>query len=163
MALMRFDPFRDLDRFTEQVLGASRMPRTMPMEAFRRGDEFYIYLDMPGVTTEDIDLTVERNVVTIRAERRSPRQEDDEVIVDERPQGTFVRQLFLGDNMDLGKLAAEYWRGVLNLVIPVSEASKPRKIELSSEAAEPQRISSGGGEQQTTPTEDTSEPARSGA
>jgi HSP20 family protein len=95
MALMRSDPFRELDRFAEQVMAGSRVPQTMPMEAFRRGDQFFVYIDLPGVDRKDVDLTVERNVISVRAERRSPRQEGDELIVDERPQGIFTRQLFL--------------------------------------------------------------------
>ncbi|MET0188381.1 MAG: Hsp20/alpha crystallin family protein [Pseudonocardia sediminis] len=159
MALMRFDPFRDFDRFTEQAFGPTRVPRTMPMEAFRRGDVFSILLDLPGVDVDDVDLTVERNVVTIRAERRSPRQEGDEVIVDERPRGTFVRQLFLGDNMDLGRMSAEHVGGVLSLTIPVSEESKPRRVALSTDGGQPRRIFSGDGEQQADPAP---EPARAG-
>ncbi len=87
MALMRFDPFRELDRFTEQVMAGSRVSRTMPMEAYRRGDNFFVYIDLPGVDRKEVDLTVERNVVSVRAQRQSPRQEGDELIVDERPQG----------------------------------------------------------------------------
>jgi HSP20 family protein len=130
MALMRFDPFREIDRITEQVMGASRMPRTMPMEAFRRGEEFFVYIDLPGVNDDDVDVTVERNVVNIRAERRSPRQEGDELIVDERPHGVFTRQLFLGDNLDANCLSADYDRGVVCLTIPIAEESKPRRISV---------------------------------
>lgn len=131
MTLMRFDPFRELDRWTEQALAGTRSMRTMPMEALRRGDRFFVALDLPGVTQEDIDVTVERNVVTVRASRAPLAQEGDEVIVDERPHGEFSRQLFLGENLDAGKLAAQLTDGVLNLEIPVSEASKPRKVSLS--------------------------------
>lgn len=131
MALMRFDPFREIDRIAEQVMTGSRVPRTMPMEAFRRGDEFFVYIDIPGINEDDVELTVERNVVSIRALRVSPRQEGDEVLVDERPHGTFTRQLFLGDNLDAGKLSADYNRGVLVMTIPIAEASKPRRITLT--------------------------------
>jgi HSP20 family protein len=103
----------------------------MPMEALRRGDRFFVALDLPGVTQEDIDVTVERNVVTVHATRAPLAQEGDEVIVDERPHGEFSRQLFLGENLDAGNLAAHLTDGVLNLEIPVSEASKPRKVSLS--------------------------------
>lgn len=130
MALMRFDPFREIDRMTEQVMSGGRVPRTMPMEAFRRGDEFFVHIDLPGISEDDVDLTVERNVVSIRAERRSPREEGDELIVDERPHGAFTRQLFLGDNLDASRLSADYDRGVLVLTIPIAEASKPRRIPL---------------------------------
>ena len=135
MTLMRFDPFRELDRWTEQALAGTRSMRTMPMEALRRGDRFLVALDLPGVADEDVDVTVERNVVTVRATRAPLAQEGDEVIVDERPRGEFSRQLFLGENLDAGKLTAELTDGVLNLEIPVSEASKPRKISLSDHAA----------------------------
>jgi len=130
MTLMRFDPFRELDRLTEQAMAGSRSLRTMPMEALRRGDRFTVALDLPGVAQDDIDVTVERNVVTVHARRSPLAQEGDEVIVDERPHGEFSRQLFLGENLDASKLTADLTDGVLNLEIPVSEASKPRKIAL---------------------------------
>ena len=129
MTLMRFDPFRELDRFSEQMMGG-RLPRTMPIEAWRRKDEFYVYVDLPGINQDDVELTVERNVVSIRAERRPAHEEGDDVIVDERPHGIFTRQLFLGDNLDVNKLSADYDRGVLMLTIPIAEASKPRRIPL---------------------------------
>lgn len=134
MTLMRFDPFRELDRLAEQTLSVgARALRTMPMEALRRGDQFLVYLDVPGVHPEDIDLTVERNVVSVRARRAPARQEGDEVIIDERPYGEFARQLFLGDNLDPDGMSADTRNGVLTLTIPISEASKPRRVELSSE------------------------------
>ena len=135
MTLMRFDPFRELDRWTEQALAGARTMRTMPMEALRRGDLFLVALDLPGVSRDDIDVTVERNVLTVRARRGPLAQEGDEVIVDERPHGEFSRQLFLGENLDATKLTADLTDGVLNLEIPVSEASKPRKISLSDRSA----------------------------
>ena len=131
MALMRFDSFRDFDRLAEQMLGTTTRPRTMPLAAWRRKDEFFVHIDLPGVRRDDVELTVERNVVTIRAERRPDYEEGDEVIVDERPLGTFTRQLFLGDNLNANKLSADYDRGLLMLTIPVSEESKPRRIPLS--------------------------------
>jgi HSP20 family protein len=143
MTLMRFDPFRELDRLGEQVLAGNRAMRTMPMEAFRRGDEFVIELDLPGVDPNDVELTVERNVVNIRATRRPARREGDEVLVDERPAGEFSRQLFLGDNLDSGKLQARFDRGVLSIMIPVSEASKPRKVEIGSPREGQQSIDTG--------------------
>ena len=130
MALMRFDSFRDFDRLAEQMLGTTTRPRTMPLVAWRRKDESFVHIDLPGVRRDDVELTVERNVVTVRAERRPEYEEGDEVIVDERPLGTFTRQLFLGDNLDAKKLSADYGRGLLILTIPVSEESKPRRIPL---------------------------------
>jgi HSP20 family protein len=127
---MRFDPFRELDRFSEGVMAGSRSARMMPMEAFRRGEEFLVVLDLPGVDLGDVEVTVERNVVSIRATRRPVHQENEEVIVDERPQGEFSRQLFLGDNLDSGRLNASMREGVLTLTIPVAEASKPRRVDI---------------------------------
>ena len=132
MTLMRFDPFRELDRLAEQTMSAAaRASRTMPMEALRRGDEFIVHLDVPGVASDDVDVTVERNVVSIRARRAPARQEGDEVIIDERIYGEFTRQLFLGDNLDPDGLSAMTSDGVLTLTIPVREESKPRKVALT--------------------------------
>jgi len=127
------DPFRELDRLAEQTLSAgTRAMRTLPMEALRRGDQLLVFLDVPGVPRDDIDLTVERNVVSVRVRRVAARQEGDEVIIDERPYGEFTRQLFLGDNLDPDRMTADLRDGVLNLTIPVSERSKPRRIPLGS-------------------------------
>ena len=139
MTLMRFDPFRELDRLGEQLMSGTRSIRTMPMEAFRRGDEFVVVMDLPGVAPEDLELTVERNVVNVRGTRRPARQEGDEVLVDERLHGEFSRQLFLGDNLDPSKLEANLDSGVLTLTIPVSEASKPRRVEVGA-SSEQRRI-----------------------
>lgn len=130
MALMRFDPFRELDRLAEQALAGARTAHTLPMEALRRGDQFIVALDVPGMKGDDIDVTVERNVIEITARRRPLRQEGDELIVDERPQGEFRRQLFLGDNLDPSKLSAACDSGVLTLTVPISEQSKPRKVQI---------------------------------
>jgi HSP20 family protein len=140
MAVMRFDPFRDFDRLTEQFFGGTRGMRSIPMEAYRRGDQFFIHLDLPGVKPDDVDLTLERNVISIRAERRSPRQEGDEVLIDERPQGTFTRQLFLGDNLDAEKLNASYDMGVLTLMIPVAEQAEPRRVQVIAQPSHPQPV-----------------------
>jgi HSP20 family protein len=144
MTLMRFDPFRELDRLVDQALAGARTARTLPMEALRRGDQFVVSIDVPGTDPNDIDVTVERNVVEITAHRQPIRQEGDEVIVDERPQGEFRRQLFLGENLDSDNLSAACDRGVLTLVIPVSEASKPRKVQIghSDEGRQPVRTAS---------------------
>jgi HSP20 family protein len=130
VTLMRFDPFRELDRLTERTL--SQAGRTMPMEALRRGHEFAVYLDLPGVSSDDVDVTVENNVVTIRSRRMPRREEGDEVIIDERTYGEFTRRLFLGDNLDPDGLTADLADGVLTLSIPVSEAGKPRRVALTS-------------------------------
>jgi HSP20 family protein len=109
MSVMRFDPFREFDRMAEQMLGqATRRggALTAPMDAYRRGDQFFVHLDLPGVDPDSIDLTTEQNVLTIRAERRFPTQEDDQIVVSERPQGTFSRQLFLSDALDTDEIKA---------------------------------------------------------
>lgn len=143
MTVMRFDPFRELDRLTEQVLTGPRAARTMPMTAYRRGDDLYVALDIPGVDPINVDVTVERNVVTIRAERQSPLQEGDEVLIDERPYGRYSRQLFLGDNLDVSKLSARLEMGVLQLHIPVVEAAKPRRVEIGAQESQSQTIEAG--------------------
>jgi HSP20 family protein len=127
--LMRFDPYRELDRLTEQL--ASRAPRAFPMDAFRRGDRFIVEFDLPGVEPAAIDLTVEQNVLTVRAERRFEPREGDEVIVAERPQGTYTRQLFLGDTLDSENVQANCEHGVLTLTIPIAETAKPRRVQVA--------------------------------
>ena len=131
--LMRTDPFRDLDRLTQQVFGTAARPAAIPMDAWRDGDEFRIELDLPGVDVDSIDLDVERNVLTIRADR-APRESTNELIAAERPRGVFSRQLILGDNLDLDRIAADYSAGVLKLRIPVAERAKPRKIAINTES-----------------------------
>ena len=130
--LMRTDPFRDLDRLAQQVLGAgtTSRPAVMPMDAWREGDSFWIEFDLPGVRPETVDIDVERNVLTVRAERTRGNG-DWELLAAERPTGLFSRQLVLGDNLDLEAIAASYDGGVLRLQVPVAEKAKPRKIEVS--------------------------------
>jgi HSP20 family protein len=130
--LMRTDPFRELDRLTEQVFGTATRPAVMPMDAWRDGDEFVVEFDLPGVKAEDVDLDVERNVLTVKAERLTSDDEDAEMIAAERPRGVFSRQLFLGDNLDTDHVQAQYDAGVLRLTIPVAEQAKPHKIEIAS-------------------------------
>ncbi|MFE9677217.1 Hsp20/alpha crystallin family protein [Streptomyces sp. NPDC006259] len=129
--LMRTDPFRELDRLTQQVLGAAARPAAMPMDAFREGETFVVELDLPGVDPDSIDLDVERNVLTVKAERRPSAGEDSEVLISERPAGSFSRQLFLGETLDTDRIDAAYEAGVLRLRIPVAEQAKPRKIAIS--------------------------------
>jgi HSP20 family protein len=128
--LMRFDPFRDFDRVFEQAWGQARQA-SVPMDAFRHGDQIVIHLDLPGVDASSIDLSVERNVVTVTAERSWQSVEGDHVIAAERRHGTFTRQLFLGDGLDTEKIAATYENGVLTVTIPVASHAKPRKVEVS--------------------------------
>ncbi len=129
--LMRTDPFRELDRLTDAMFGTAARPAVMPMDAYRKGDDFYVHFDLPGVSSDSIDLTVEHNVLTVRAERSSSWSEDAERIVSERPQGVFTRQLFLGETLDVDNMMADYDAGVLTLTIPVAEQAKPRKVEIS--------------------------------
>jgi HSP20 family protein len=131
--LMNFDPFREFDRLAEQVMSGTRTPRPFPMDAYRRGDEFVVSFDLPGVDPGKIDLTVEQNVLTIKAERRFEGQENDEWIAAERPHGVFTRQLFLGETLDAERLQASYETGVLKLRIPVAESAKPRKVQITAD------------------------------
>lgn len=132
--LMRTDPFREFDRLTQRALGSigtRARPTEMPMDAWRSGDTFHVEFDLPGVDTSSIDLDVERNVVTITAQRQLL-ADDVEMLANERPRGTFNRQLVLGDNLDTERISATYDSGVLALTIPVIESAKPRKIEITS-------------------------------
>ena len=130
MLLRTTDPFRDLDRLTQQLMGTTNRPAVMPMDAWREGDRFVIEFDLPGVNADSIDLDVERNVLTVRAERVAGNG-DWEPLASERPRGAFSRQLVLGDNLDLDRIEAGYDGGVLRLRVPVAEKAKPRKIEVS--------------------------------
>jgi len=130
--LMRTEPFRDLDRMFEQLVGTTGRPAVMHVDAERDGDIFYVYFDLPGVDPDSIELTVERNVLQVRAERQRLTKDGVESVLSERPMGVFSRQLFLGDTLDTDKLEATYDNGVLTLAIPVSEKAKPRKISVGS-------------------------------
>ena len=128
--LMRTDPFRDFDRLAQQVLGTPARPAAMPIDAFRKGDAFVVQFDLPGIDTNSIDLTVERNVLTVHAERRREEAEGVELLIGERPQGTFSRQLFLGDTLDTDHIEANYRDGVLTLRLPITEKAKPRRVPI---------------------------------
>lgn len=134
--LMRTDPFRELDRLTQQLLsnnvsGTWSRPSAMPMDAYREGDEYVIALDLPGVDPEAIDIDVERNMLTVKAERR-PVTKSDEVQMElsERPLGVFSRQVMLADTLDTEHINADYDAGVLTVRIPIAERAKPRKISI---------------------------------
>ncbi|HEX6404467.1 MAG TPA: Hsp20/alpha crystallin family protein [Pseudonocardiaceae bacterium] len=133
--LMRTDPFRELDRLTHQFFGTNgtmARPAVMPMDAYRHGEDFVVEFDLPGVDPASIDLDVERNVLTVKAQRRPTVGEGVELQVAERPRGVFSRQLFLGDSLDVDRIEASYHAGVLTLRIPVAEQAKPRKIQVAS-------------------------------
>jgi HSP20 family protein len=129
--LMRFDPFRELDRQFDRLSQRNWGAGVMPIDAYRRGDHFYVHFDLPGVDASSVDLEVEKNVLTVRAERSWEPAEGDEVVVTERPRGTFSRQLFLGDTLDTDGIEADYDKGVLTISIPVAEAAKPRKVAIA--------------------------------
>jgi HSP20 family protein len=129
--LMRFDPLREFDRLANQASGGARSA-VMPMDAYRHDDRFLVHFDVPGVDASSIDLTVEKNVLTVSAERRWQPTEGDQVLVSERPQGSFKRQLFLGEGLDADRIEASYDHGVLTVSIPVAEQAKPRRVEISS-------------------------------
>lgn len=140
--LMRTDPFRELDRMTERLLGNTARPVAMPMDAYREGNEFVIALDLPGIDAQSIDLEVERNVLTIKAVRSAlDEARQREAVVNERPAGVFSRQVFLGDTLDTDHINATYADGVLTLRIPVAEHAKPRKIAVGTNGG-PKQISS---------------------
>ncbi|WP_424186216.1 Hsp20/alpha crystallin family protein [Actinokineospora sp. G85] len=132
--LMRTDPFREFDRLTQQLFGGGSgtwsKPTAMPMDAYRAGQEFVVSFDLPGVDPEAIEVDVERNVLTVKAERRPVAAQDVQMQVSERPLGVFSRQLFLGDTLDTDNIAASYDAGVLTLRIPVAEQAKPRRIAV---------------------------------
>jgi HSP20 family protein len=129
--LMRFDPFREVDRVTEQVDQVLRRGTSvMPMDAVRHGDRVTINFDLPGVDADAIDLTVERDTLTVSATRRFDKAEGDEVLANERPEGSFTRRVLLGESLDTSKLEAAYDQGVLSITIPVAEAAQPRKITV---------------------------------
>lgn len=136
--LMRTDPFRDLDRLTSQVFGTAARPALMSMDAWREGDTFVVEFDLPGVEPGSIDLDVERNVLTVRADRPA-REGIAELVAAERPRGVFSRQLILGDNLDTERMSAAYHGGVLRLEVPVAEKAKPRKISVQA-GEEPQVV-----------------------
>lgn len=150
MAVVRSDPFRDYDRFFQQLFGGSQGgPRqmTMPLDALRKGDQFLIMFDLPGVASDSVELTVEDNVLTVKAERPAPPSEDVEILIAERPYGTFSRQVFLGENLDTENVQATYESGVLTLSIPVVPHAKSRRIQIVRREASTAESAIGGGEQ----------------
>ncbi|ALC25253.1 Hsp20/alpha crystallin family protein [Streptomyces pristinaespiralis] len=133
--LMRTDPFRELDRLTQQLLGSAgtwSSPSAMPMDAYREGDVYVIAFDLPGVSSDAIEIDVERNMLTVKAERRPATKADDvQMELSERPLGVFSRQVMLADTLDTEHIEAAYDAGVLTLSIPIAERAKPRKISIS--------------------------------
>jgi len=128
--LMRTDPFRELDRVAQQVFGTAARPAAMPIDAYRQGEEFVVLFDLPGCDPASINLTVERNLLTVHAERSRP-SDDIELLIGERPTGTFSRQLFLAETLDTERIVANYADGVLRLRVPVKEQAKPRRVDIA--------------------------------
>jgi HSP20 family protein len=128
--VMRFDPFRDLDRLAQQMAAGATQVRSIPMDVYRRGDSVFIHLDVPGIDPGSIDLTVEQNVLSVTAERFYDRREGDQILAKERPEGAFERQMFLGEHLDADRLEASYEQGVLTIKVPVAQAAQPRRIEI---------------------------------
>jgi HSP20 family protein len=133
--LMRTDPFRDLDRLTQQAFGTPARPAAMPIDAYRKGEEFIVEFDLPGVDAASIDLVVEKNVLTVHAQRQRSADDGTEMLVAERPQGSFSRQLFLGETLDADRIQADHSNGVLTLRVPIAEKAKPRRVRISSGAS----------------------------
>lgn len=129
--LIRTDPFRELDRLAQQIIGTQARPAAMPMDAWRESDQFVMEFDLPGVDPGSIDLDVEQNVLTVRAERRPRTGQDTELLAAERPVGSFSRQVILGESLDADNVKASYDAGVLSVRIPVAEKARPRRIEIS--------------------------------
>ncbi|HVE94540.1 MAG TPA: Hsp20/alpha crystallin family protein [Acidimicrobiales bacterium] len=142
---MRTDPFRDLDRLAEQLAGTRTRPAAMPLDAYRDGERFVVHFDLPGVSADSIELTVERNVLSVHATRARAQSEHVDLLMNERPHGTFTRQLFLGESLDTDAIEASYEDGVLTLQIPVAERAKPRRVQINTAgAASPTEISTRG-------------------
>lgn len=134
MSVMRFDPFgdpfRQLDRLTSELASGRRTPLGMPMDVWQAEDGFHVALDLPGVDPQSVEITTEKNMLVIRAERKAEYEQGQNVVVAERPQGSFTRQLQVGETLDLDNVDASYRDGVLRLVIPVAEAAQPRRIQV---------------------------------
>ncbi|HEX2902513.1 MAG TPA: Hsp20/alpha crystallin family protein [Jatrophihabitans sp.] len=147
MSVMRFepfgDPFRGLDQLTSQLVSGRRTPMGMPMDVWQADDGYHVALDLPGVDPGSVEITSERNVLTIKAERRAEYEEGHNVLLAERPQGSFTRQLQVSDALDTGKVTATYNNGVLMLTIPVAESAQPRRIEVQTGGGQ-QQLSAGG-------------------
>lgn len=135
---MLFDPFRDLDRLAAGMLDTQRGPRFMPVDLHREGDHYILSADLPGVDPGSVDVDVDGQVLTIRAERTPRSQDGDQWLARERPSGSFLRQFNLGDGIDTEKISATYDNGVLNLTMPVSEKAKPRKVEVTASSSQQQ-------------------------
>lgn len=144
MSVLRFDPFgdpfRQMDRLTSQLLSGTRTPMGMPMDVWQTDDGFHVCLDLPGVDPDSVDITTERNTLTIKAERRAEYEDGQNVLIAERPQGTFTRQLQLGDTVDTENIQASYSEGVLHLTLPMTQAAQPRRVQVRTEGSGQRQI-----------------------
>lgn len=127
-----FDVFAQFDRLTSSAFDTARAPRVMPVDLFREGDQYILSADMPGIDPESVDLDLDGQLLTIRAERHAPASEQVKWLAHERPYGSYMRQFTLGDGVDVERIAANYEHGVLSVIIPVAERAKPRKIAVAS-------------------------------
>lgn len=134
MTSLRFDPFRELDRWASEMMGAARTPRLMPMDAYRHGESYVLRFDLPGIDVDSMEVVAENNTLTVRAQRRPDAPEGAEFVMAERPTGSYSRQIVLGDGLDVNAVKADYRDGVLIVTIPVAEQAKPRRIEIGRDA-----------------------------
>jgi HSP20 family protein len=132
-----YDPFRDLDRIASSLFDTRRGPRRMPMDLYRDGDHYVMTADLPGIDPGSVDIDVDGQLLTIRAERTLASGDGVKWITREREAASFLRQLNLGQGVDTEGIAATYNNGVLTVTIPVSEKAKPRKVEVTTDAATP--------------------------
>jgi HSP20 family protein len=128
---MSFDPFSELDRLAGTLLGTAQGPKFMPVDLYRDGDQYVLNADMPGIDPGSVDIDVDGQLLTIRAERTAGARSNVKWLAQERPHGSYLRQFSVGEGIDSEKISAHYDNGVLSLLIPVSERAKPRKIEVS--------------------------------
>jgi HSP20 family protein len=144
VSVLRFDPFgdpfRQMDRLTSQLLSGTRTPMGMPMDVWQTDDGFHVCLDLPGVDPDSVDITTERNTLTIKAERRAEYEDGQNVLIAERPQGTFTRQLQLGDTVDTENIQASYSNGVLHLTLSMTQAAQPRRVQVRTEGSGQRQI-----------------------
>jgi HSP20 family protein len=134
MTALRFDPFRELDRMANEMMGAARSPRLMPLDAYRHGESYVLQFDLPGIDTDSLDVTAERNTLTVQARRRATAPDGAQYVLAERPYGDYSRQIVLGDGLSLDAIDADYRDGVLTVTIPVAEQAKPRQIRVGRSA-----------------------------
>lgn len=135
-----FDPFGQLDRLTASVLDAARTQRLMPVDLYRVGDEYVLDADLPGVDPDSVDIDVDGQVLTVRAERDGSTLEGAKWLAQERPHGSYVRQFSIGEGVDIDQIGATYENGVLRITIPVSEKAKPRKIHIGGRPEKKKRL-----------------------